>query len=90
MIKSAKRAITEILTNAEVTDEELMIAFCGAEALINSRPFDLCQPMVPTSFSLIFSTQFPCLSAKMKGNLKQRLSHWCNLGPNGAFACQLV
>jgi len=38
MIKSAKRAITAILTNAEVTDEELMTAFCGAEALINSRP----------------------------------------------------
>jgi len=38
MTKSAKRAITAILTNAEVTDEELMTAFCGAEALINSQP----------------------------------------------------
>ncbi|XP_065893456.1 uncharacterized protein [Dysidea avara] len=38
MIKSAKRAITAILKNAEVNDEELMTAFCGAEALINSRP----------------------------------------------------
>ena len=27
-----------ILNNADVKDEELMTAFCGAEALINSRP----------------------------------------------------
>ena len=38
MIKSAKRAIIAILNNADVKDEELMTAFCGAEALINSRP----------------------------------------------------
>ena len=38
MIKSAKRAIVAILNNADVKDEELMIAFSGAEALINSRP----------------------------------------------------
>ena len=38
MIKSAKRAITAILKNADVKDEELMTAFCGAEASINSRP----------------------------------------------------
>ena len=38
LIKSAKRAITAILKNADVKDEELMTAFCGAEALINSRP----------------------------------------------------
>ena len=38
MIKSAKRAIIAILSNADVKDEELMTAFCGAEALINSRP----------------------------------------------------
>ena len=38
MIKSAKRAITAILKNADVKDEELMTAFCGAKALINSRP----------------------------------------------------
>ena len=36
MITSAKRAITAILKNAEVNDEELMTAFCGAKALINS------------------------------------------------------
>ena len=35
MIKSAKRAITAILNNADVKDEELMTE---AEALINSRP----------------------------------------------------
>ena len=38
MIKSAKRAIYAILTNAEVTDEELNSAFIGAEATINTRP----------------------------------------------------
>ena len=38
MIKSTKRAITAILNNADVKNEELMTAFCGAEALINLRP----------------------------------------------------
>ena len=38
MIKSAKRAICAILNNSDVTDEELMTAFTGAESLINSRP----------------------------------------------------
>ena len=38
MIKSAKRAIYAILNNSDVTDEELMTAFTGAESLINSRP----------------------------------------------------
>ena len=38
IIKSAKRAITAILNNADVKDEELMTAFYGAEAMINSRP----------------------------------------------------
>ena len=38
MIKSAKRAIIAILNNADVNDEELMTAFCGAETVINSRP----------------------------------------------------
>ena len=38
MIKAAKRAIFAILGSADVNDEELMIAFTGAEALINSRP----------------------------------------------------
>ena len=38
MIKAAKRAIIAILGNADVTDEELMTAFTGAESLINSRP----------------------------------------------------
>ena len=38
MIKAAKRAVTAILGNADITDEELMTAFTGAEALINYRP----------------------------------------------------
>ena len=35
VIKSAKRAITAILSNTNVNDEELMTAFCGAKALIH-------------------------------------------------------
>ena len=38
MIKSAKQAISAILGNADVNDEELMTAIIGAEGLINSRP----------------------------------------------------
>ena len=38
MIKAAKTAIVAILQNSDVTDEELMTAFTGAEALVNSRP----------------------------------------------------
>ena len=39
MIKGAKRAVKAALGNADVTDEELVTAFTGAEALLNSRPF---------------------------------------------------
>jgi hypothetical protein len=38
MIKAAKRAVYAILSNADITDEELFTAFVGAESLINSRP----------------------------------------------------
>ena len=38
MIKAAKKAIKNILGNADINDEELMTAFVGAEGLINSRP----------------------------------------------------
>ena len=38
MIKSAKKALNAILGNADITDEELMTALTGAEALVNSRP----------------------------------------------------
>ena len=38
MIKAAKRAVMAILSNSDVKDEELITAFTGAEALINSRP----------------------------------------------------
>jgi len=37
MIKAAKRAVTVILSKADVNDE-LLTTFCGAEAMINSRP----------------------------------------------------
>ena len=38
MIKAVKRALSAILRNADVNDEELMTAFVGVEALLNSRP----------------------------------------------------
>ena len=38
MIKAVKKAIVAILGNSDVTDEELMTAFTGAEALVNSWP----------------------------------------------------
>ena len=38
MIKSAKKALNAILGNADITDEELMTALTGAEALVNSLP----------------------------------------------------
>ena len=38
MIKSAKKAIKIVLGDADVTDEELQTAMCGAERLVNSRP----------------------------------------------------
>ena len=38
MIKAAKRAVTAILGNTDITDEELMTAFTGSEALINLQP----------------------------------------------------
>lgn len=38
MVKAAKRAVYGVLGSSEVTDEELITAFSGAESLINSRP----------------------------------------------------
>ena len=38
MIKVAKRAISAVLLNADVTDEELQTVFIGVESLMNSRP----------------------------------------------------
>ena len=38
MVKSAKRAIYAILSSADITYEELITAFAGAESLINSSP----------------------------------------------------
>ncbi|XP_068689231.1 uncharacterized protein [Montipora capricornis] len=57
MIKAAKRAIFAILGSADVNDEELMTAFTGAEALINSRPLSFQSanpsnivPLTPNNF----------------------------------------
>lgn len=38
MIEAAKRAINAVLRNTDVNDEELVTAFAGVEALLNSRP----------------------------------------------------
>ena len=59
MIKAAKRVIYAILRAADIKDEELMTAFTGAEALINSRPLtyqttdqDDDVPLTPNHFLL--------------------------------------
>ena len=38
MVKAAKKAIKNILGNADIDDKELVTAFVGAEGLINSTP----------------------------------------------------
>ena len=38
MIKVVKKALNAILGNVDITDDELMTALTGAEALVNSRP----------------------------------------------------
>ena len=38
MVKAAKKAIKNILGNADINDEELVTISVGAEGLINSRP----------------------------------------------------
>ena len=57
MIKTAKIAIYAILQSADITDEELVTAFTGAEALVNSRPLTYqsanpsdCPPLTPNHF----------------------------------------
>ncbi|KAK3108760.1 hypothetical protein FSP39_015041 [Pinctada imbricata] len=63
MIKAAKRAIHAILQKADVSDEELITAFMGAEALVNSRPLtfqsayaDDIVPLTPNHFLHATST----------------------------------
>ena len=46
MIKASKKAIYGIFGNADVTDEEPITAFTGADALINSQPLTY-QPANP-------------------------------------------
>ena len=41
MIKAAKRAIAVILGNADITDEELMTAFTGAEAVTDCYAYTI-------------------------------------------------
>ena len=57
LIKSAKRALSAILQQAEVNDEELTTAMCAVEDLLNSRPLGLVStdsndlaPLTPTHF----------------------------------------
>ena len=59
MVKSAKRALRRTLEAAHLTDEELMSAFCRAEALLNSRPLTAVSsdpgdlpPLTPAAFLL--------------------------------------
>ena len=58
MIKAAKKGTYAILSNADVTDEELLIAVVGAEGLINSRPltYKTVNPQDPVSPPTTFCT----------------------------------
>ena len=47
MIKSAKKAMNAILGQADITDEELLMAVIGAEGFINSRPLLYHEDPVP-------------------------------------------
>ena len=38
MIRAAKRTVSNIVGNVDITDEELHTAFTGAESLLNARP----------------------------------------------------
>ena len=38
MIRAAKRTVSNIVGNVDITDEELYTAFTGAESLLNARP----------------------------------------------------
>ena len=38
MVKAAKKAIYAVVSDRDVTDEELITVFAGAESLLNSRP----------------------------------------------------
>ena len=57
LIKSAKRALSAVLSQAEVSDEELTTAVCAVEDLLNSRPLGLVStdpndlsPLTPRHF----------------------------------------
>lgn len=59
VVKGAKRALRRTLEAAHLTDEELMTAFCRAEALLNSRPLTAVSsdpsdspPLTPAAFLL--------------------------------------
>ena len=54
MVESVKRAAVAILNNADIKDEELMIALCGTKALINSRPLTYQSADVKDNVSLTF------------------------------------
>ena len=71
MIKSAKRAIYAVLKGADVNDEELLTAFSGAEALINSRPLTY-QSSHPADSPPLTPNHF--LFGQVAVSLHQRLS----------------
>ena len=57
LIKAAGRSMANVLSNADLTNEELMAAMVGAEALMNSRPItyqssneDDPEPLTPDHF----------------------------------------
>ena len=99
MMKSAKRAISAILGNADINDEELMTAIIGAERLINSRPLTYQSanpvddvPLTPGSFlhGQIGGQFAPTSVDSMHFNLPKRWHHCPDPRANPALLAALA
>ena len=83
MIKAAKRAISAVLLNADVTDEELQTVFIGVESLMNSRPLTTIsgdpndEPVLTQNYFLI---------GQMGGELALQSSQSLDASPAGTHS----
>ena len=78
MIEAAKKANYGILGNTDVSDEELMTASTGAEALINSRPLTY-QSTIPADDALLTPNHF--LIGQVGGNFATQIVDETNYNP---------
>ena len=75
MVRAMKRALKHILTNSDISDEELVTALVKAEGLLNSRPITACEDDVQDGTCLtpnhfLIGRVDPCniLDEELKGN----------------------